>query len=126
LCAFDDKRFLLENGIDTLAYGHYKITNETIDEVDDGSYPDDFQSLQEERDKKRERKQELLREKENRGSSAVPIQPSVWDDNDDYNWVSCSVSATAQQLDRQRRGLSTSISDPASTGDDGGMQVDNI
>jgi hypothetical protein len=25
LCAYDDKRYILANGIDTLAYGHYKI-----------------------------------------------------------------------------------------------------
>ena len=27
LCAFDDKRWVLDNGIDTLAHGHYKIKN---------------------------------------------------------------------------------------------------
>ena len=25
LDAFDDKRYILENGVDTLAYGHYRI-----------------------------------------------------------------------------------------------------
>ena len=28
LSAFDDKRFVLNNGIDTLAFGHYRITNQ--------------------------------------------------------------------------------------------------
>ena len=31
LCAFDDKRVLLEDGITTLAYGHYKVTAEEVD-----------------------------------------------------------------------------------------------
>ena len=35
LCAFDNKRFLLDDGISSLAYGHHKITNKvTVDEVE--------------------------------------------------------------------------------------------
>ena len=32
LCAFDTKRFLLENGYDTLAYGHKDITHDVVQE----------------------------------------------------------------------------------------------
>ena len=32
LCAFDDKRFILEDGISTLAYGHHAITAEVVDD----------------------------------------------------------------------------------------------
>ena len=31
LCAFDDQRVLLEDGITTLAYGHYQLTAEEVD-----------------------------------------------------------------------------------------------
>ena len=31
LCAFDDKRILLEDGISTLAYGHHRATGEVVD-----------------------------------------------------------------------------------------------
>ena len=26
LCAFDDKRYILDDGVHTLAYGHYSLT----------------------------------------------------------------------------------------------------
>jgi hypothetical protein len=28
LFAFDEKRFVLDNGIETLAFGHYRVTNQ--------------------------------------------------------------------------------------------------
>ncbi len=35
MCAFDNKRFLLDDGISSLAYGHHNITNKvTVDEVE--------------------------------------------------------------------------------------------
>ena len=30
LCAFDDKRYILEDGHDTLAFGHYRINEPEI------------------------------------------------------------------------------------------------
>ena len=34
ISSFDDKRFLLENGVSSLAYGHYKIST-PVDEATD-------------------------------------------------------------------------------------------
>ena len=34
LSAYDDKRFILEDGISTLAYGHHDITGDVVDEDD--------------------------------------------------------------------------------------------
>ena len=34
LSAYDDKRYILDDGITTVAYGHYKIASEVIDEDD--------------------------------------------------------------------------------------------
>ena len=31
LCAFDDKRYMLEDGINTLAFGHFKISTVVVD-----------------------------------------------------------------------------------------------
>ncbi len=40
LCAFDNKRFLLDDGISSLAYGHHSITNKvTVDEVENPTGP---------------------------------------------------------------------------------------
>ncbi len=40
LCAFDNKRFLLDDGISSLAYGHHSITNKvTVDEVENPTAP---------------------------------------------------------------------------------------
>ena len=30
LCAYDDKRFVLNDGVSTLAYGHYRIRDEQL------------------------------------------------------------------------------------------------
>ena len=40
LCAFDDKRYLLEDGIHTLAHGHHRIRDEQTREVNTGTEPD--------------------------------------------------------------------------------------
>ena len=34
LSSFDDKRYLLENGVSTLAYGHYKIGATSFETTD--------------------------------------------------------------------------------------------
>jgi hypothetical protein len=34
LCAYDDKRFLLADGISTLSYGQYRIAQTHVDEVE--------------------------------------------------------------------------------------------
>ena len=34
LSAFDDKKYILGNGVETLSYGHYKISDEVILEGD--------------------------------------------------------------------------------------------
>ena len=43
LCSFDDKRVLMEDGISSLAYGHYGITEEHID-IGDPSNTQQYQS----------------------------------------------------------------------------------
>ena len=35
LCSFDDKRYMLSDGIHTLAHGHYKVRNEQCDDTTD-------------------------------------------------------------------------------------------
>ena len=40
LCAFDNKRFLLDDGISSITYGHHSITNKvTVDEVENPTAP---------------------------------------------------------------------------------------
>ncbi len=41
LCAFDDKRFMLEDGIHTLAYGHNEITAH-VEELEEPEYTNDI------------------------------------------------------------------------------------
>ena len=37
ISSFDDKRFLLENGVSSLAYGHYRISTPVDEAIDQNS-----------------------------------------------------------------------------------------
>ena len=50
LCAFDTKRFLLDNGSDTLAYGHKEITHDIVQEQIENPGADIIRSAKQARD----------------------------------------------------------------------------
>lgn len=96
LCAFDDKRFILEDGVHTLAYGHEQITALTED-VEEEESPNEIVLSHEEATRYKHRNHE--------GDEEPPFPDGE---------VPQAATARAQVLERftSRRARPTSLPDP--------------
>lgn len=100
LCAFDDKRFILEDGVHTLAYGHHQITALTEEEEleGEGAAPNEIVLSHAEATRYRHRNQDAQEEETPFPAGEEPQ----------------AATACAQVLERftSRRAPPTSIPDP--------------